>query len=171
MDTTVELFLDHWYDEVTLNQIASAAGVAPQTVFNQFGTKEGVLIAILEQPVPERFMTRAKARPDDIADAVGRLVSDYEFAGDAILRSLALEGRIPALQPFLDRGRQEHRDWLCAAFPAVLAAKRGKARERCLDLLVCATDLFTWKLLRRDRKLSRAQTADAMAELVEGIHR
>jgi hypothetical protein len=84
---------------------------------------------------------------------------------------LALEDRIPILRPGLDRGRKKHRAWVRRTFAAALSELEGAARQRRLDLLVCATDVYTWKLLRRDRGLSQAQTAKAMRELVEALHR
>jgi AcrR family transcriptional regulator len=171
IDAATELALEHWYDEIALRQIAAASGVALQTVVNHFGTKEGIFAAALEQPIPAELMTRVAAEPDDLAGAIDMLVHDYELAGDAILRWLALEGRIPALRPTLDRGRKEQRAWVRRTFPSALLGLQGSARRRRLDLLVCATDIFTWKLLRRDRGYGQAETARAIRELVEALHR
>jgi hypothetical protein len=109
-------------------------------------------------------------RPGEIAEAVELLVADYEVTGDALIRSLALEGRIPALHAVIELGRRAHRAWVEHIFPAALAGLSGDARTRRLDVLVCAADLYTWKLLRRDRGLNQAQTAEAMRELVEALH-
>lgn len=171
IDAATELALEHWYDEITLRAIAAASGVALQTVVNHFGTKEGIFAAALEQPIPAELMTRLAAEPDDIEGAVDLLVNDYELAGDAIVRWLALEDRIPALKATLDRGRKEQRTWVERTFPSVLVGLRGAARVRRLDLLVCATDVSTWKLLRRDRGLGQARTAEAIRELVEALQR
>jgi hypothetical protein len=38
-----------------------------------------------------------------------------------------------------------------------------------LDLLVVATDVYSWKLLRRDRALTRGDTASRMRLLVASI--
>jgi hypothetical protein len=35
--------------------------------------------------------------------------------------------------------------------------------------LVVATDVYTWKLLRRDQGLSRRKTAAAIRRIIEGI--
>ena len=172
VDAAVRLSLDnYWYDEVSLRQVASKAGVALQTVVNHFGTKEGLLAATLEQPIPAEMMTRLGAKPDDKESAIDLLVRDYELAGDSIFRWLALEERIPAVRPLIERGRREHRKWVERTFPTALAALSGAARVRRLDLLVCATDVLTWKQLRRDRGLSQARTRNAIQELVEALHR
>jgi AcrR family transcriptional regulator len=171
LDSARELWLERWYDEMTLRELAERAGVALQTVVNHFSSKDGVAAAMLEEPLPQEWMTRTTARPGEIAEAIELLVADYEITGDALIRSLALEGRIPALHPVLELGREAHRAWVEHTFPAALAGLSGQARTRRLDLLVCAADLYTWKLLRRDRGLSQAQTVEAVRELVEALHR
>ncbi len=51
-------------------------------------------------------------------------------------------------------------------FDGALSGLRGKARARRLAQLVAVTDVYTWKLLRRDKGLDRDQTVAAMRELV-----
>jgi hypothetical protein len=41
--------------------------------------------------------------------------------------------------------------------------------ESVLDLLVVATDVYAWKLLRRDRGHSRAQTENRLHTLVTAV--
>lgn len=171
LDAARGLWLERWYDEMTLRELAERAGVALQTVVNHFGNKDAIAAAMLEEPLPEEWMTRAAARPGEIGEALELLVADYELTGDALIRTLALEGRVPALHPVLELGRRAHRAWVEHVFPAALAGLSGEARARRLDLLVCAADLYIWKLLRRDRGLSQARTAAAMGELVEALHR
>ncbi|HET7573666.1 MAG TPA: TetR/AcrR family transcriptional regulator [Solirubrobacterales bacterium] len=167
VDATNALLRKGWYDEISLKDIASEAGVAPQTVVNHFGTKDAIFAAVLEQEPEPEATRRLTATPDDIESAIALLVGDYEFAGDGIIRVLALEERIPALKPTLDWGRSVQRKWIEDTFPSALAGLEGTARERRFELLVCATDVYTWKLLRRDRGLSRKETAAAIRQLVE----
>lgn len=171
LDAARELWLERWYDEMTLRELAQRAEVALQTVVNHFGSKDGIAAAMLEEPLPEAWMTRATASIGEIGEAMELLVADYEITGDALIRTLALEGRIPALHPVLELGRKAHRAWVEHVFSTALAGLSGEARSRRLDLLVCAADLYTWKLLRRDRGLSQARTAETMQELVEALHR
>ncbi|HET6509062.1 MAG TPA: TetR/AcrR family transcriptional regulator [Baekduia sp.] len=169
IDATLELYLEQWFDDITLKQIAARAGVALQTVVNHFGTKEDVAAAVLEYQAEGR-LARPPATPDDVAGAIDILIDNYEHVGDAVIRALALEVRRPALRTFLDGGRADHRRWVEASFPAALTGLRGAARQRRLDLLACATDVYTWKLLRRDRGLGAAATKKAIRELVEALH-
>jgi AcrR family transcriptional regulator len=167
VEATNALLREGWYDEISLKDIAFEAGVAPQTIVNHFGTKDAIFAAVLEQEPEPEAVTRLTAEPDDIEGAIELLVGDYEFAGDGIIRVLALEERIPALKPTLEWGRSVQRRWIEDTFPSALAGLEGSARERRFDLLLCATDVYTWKLLRRDRGLSRAETAATIRRLVE----
>ncbi len=162
LDAATGHFLERFYDVVTLDAIAKDAKVTQQTVINHFGTKEDLLAATVERIGPERHR-----RGDGQADPVERVVADYEQGGDAGIRLLALEERVPALHPFLETGRAGHRAWLLETYSHQLPAGRAE-RKRALGSLIAATDLYTWKLLRRDVGLSRADTVKAMRRLVAG---
>jgi hypothetical protein len=95
---------------------------------------------------------------------------DYEHAGEAVIRFLALESRVPSLAPILAFGRAGHHSWVERTFPAALAGLAGPERELRLLLLICATDVYTWHLLRRGQGLTRRGTAAAISELVEALH-
>jgi AcrR family transcriptional regulator len=170
LDVSYGQFLQRWYDEVTLRDLAKEAGVALQTVVNHFGTKENLFFSVAERFSASIAETRGGVAPDDIPGAAAALVEDYEETGDTNLRALALEDRVPALAEALATGRRYHREWVERTFPATLFGLQGAQRRRCLAELLSITDVFTWKLLRRDHGLSRAQTADAIRELLEALH-
>ena len=151
-----EAFLEHWYDDVTIASVAKRARVSGQTVINHFGGKEQLAAAAYhrlgEQVVAKRYAPAA----GDIPALVAALLEDYETTGDSIVRLLALEEKVPSLQPLLAHGRESHRGWVETMFGAPdLTAE-----------LVVATDVYTWKLLRRDLGLSRADTEQLLVELL-----
>ena len=153
-----EQFLTRWFDEVTLQDVAREAGVSAQTVINHFGGKEGLFLAVGDV-VSEEIRARRTVAPGDAAGAVEAIVDDYEVTGDAVVRALALEERIPALRPLMARGRTEHRAWIVELF--------GEGAR--VPALLVATDVQTWKHLRRDQGLDRAATVAAMRRLVDGV--
>jgi AcrR family transcriptional regulator len=163
LDVATEQFLQRYFDDVTLAGIAKEAGVTQQTVINHFASKEGLLQHAIDRYGPERF------RREPAADPVEGVVADYEPGGDATIRLLALEERVPALAEVLARGRAGHRAWVEEAFADHLPPEGDAAREQSVNLHVVATDIYTWKLLRRDMGLSPAQTADAMRALVNAL--
>jgi AcrR family transcriptional regulator len=170
VETALAAFTSEWYDDVTLRGIAANAGVALQTVVNHFGTKE-VLFGVAVERFGKRIeAARATVAVGDVPAAIRTLVDDYEETGDAIVRMLALEERIEVLRPALERGRHGHRQWVERVFDAALKRLHGPDRARRIAELVAATDVYTWKLLRRDMGLSRRQTVLAVREMVEALH-
>jgi len=163
-------FTSTWYDNVTVRGIAADAGVALQTVVNHFGTKEALFGVAVERFGQRIEAARATVAVDDIPGAITTLVDDYDESGDAIVRMLALEDRIAVLRPALKRGRREHEQWVERVFAAALKRLRRAERARRIAELVAATDVYTWKLLRRDKGLTRKQTILAVREMVEALH-
>lgn len=170
VDAAVEAFSARWYDEVTIRGVAIDAGVALQTVRNHFATKDELFLAAIERIDASIKSVRGTVTPGDVDGAISILVEDYERTGDLNIRLLAVEPRIKVVQPVMAQGRAAHQAWVEHAFADALVGLRGKVRERRIAQLVAVTDVFTWKLLRRDRGLGRDQTISAMRELVLALH-
>jgi hypothetical protein len=104
-----------------------------------------------------------RATPVGDADtAVRTIVDHYELRGDLMIRLLAQEDD-PRIASVVGRGRDEHRTWVESTFTAF------RDTPEILDLLLVATDVFTWKLLRRDRNLNREATEQRMLRLVHAL--
>lgn len=165
----VEAFLvrlhQQWYDEITLDQVAEDAGVTVQTVVRRFGGKSGLLAEAIREMVRRAGESRATP-PGDPERLVRNVVDDYERTGDTIIRLLALEGRHAVLHENLSHGRDRHRDWVGKAFAGDLELLEAKSRQTVLDALVIATDVYTWKLLRRDMGRSIAATRIAIIGMI-----
>ncbi len=163
-----DAFAKQAYDGVKLGVIAREAGVTQQTLFNHFGSKEALFSACVEVAHERIENVRTTATPGDARSVVSALIEQYERGGDANARAAALEERIPAVTAMLDLARGYHQDWLAEMFAGALPAAGG-ARREALAALHAATDVFTWKLLRRDLGLSRRATTDVMTRLVTGL--
>lgn len=166
--SAIQLFFDSWYEDVTLAAIAAAAGVSHQTVLNHFESKEGVALAAMEIVKAETSSRRSEAPSDDVAGAVHVLVDEYERFGDANVRWAVSAERLGRLAPLLDEGRASHRQWLGRVFAFGLPPQAAD-RRRVINALHAATDVYAWKLLRRDLGLSRAETERTMVGLVNGV--
>ncbi|WP_330432149.1 TetR/AcrR family transcriptional regulator [Gordonia sesuvii] len=162
-----KLFLEKAFEDVTLAAIAKASGVSHQTVLNHFESKAGVVVGVTEVLAAETFDARA-ARPGDLEGAITALVGNYEQIGDANVRWAMAADRFPDLNAQLDVARAGHRTWLATVFADSIPTN-PKRREQFLDALHAATDVYVWKLLRRDLGRNRADTEKTMAGLVAGI--
>ena len=166
----IEVFLERlmkqWFDEITLDGVAEDAGVTVQTVVRRFGSKEGLLSNAIKTLAVE-INARRTSPPGDLERLVRNLMEDYEQTGDAVIRLIALEPRHPALKQFLDFGRSEHRRWVSTAFAELLGKLPDPARQAAVDAVVILTDVYTWKLLRRDMGHSTSETTARLKFLLQ----
>ena len=153
--------------EISLEDVAERAGVSVQTVLRRFGSKaelfEASLVWINEQIAEER-----RAPAGDVRSAIRILLDHYEKHGDFALLMLAQENSYPHVRQMSDSGKDMHRRWVTDVFGPFLP-NRTDAREQAIDLLVIATDVYSWKLMRRDRRLSRSQTEQRLNSLVSAV--
>jgi AcrR family transcriptional regulator len=169
LQAVIALYTERWVEQVTLEEVAARAGVTVQTVLRRFGSKEGLLAAAGDEIEQQVTAQRLAAPVGDVVGAIRNLFDHYEVVGDLALRSLAQEERYPPIRALTDRGRQFHYAWVERTFAPLLAGLAGQARERRLAQLIAVTDVYVWKLLRRDRGLDRDQAELALRELIDGL--
>jgi AcrR family transcriptional regulator len=168
-DMALERFLTRPYDDVTLTEIAGAAGVTVTTLLAHFGRKEDLFFAAVVVWGTRMAEARDEAATGDHADAVRKLLDQYEADGDFILHLLAEEDRFPTVRTMTDEGRAYHREWVERIFEPSLRPLRGARREQLVVQLIVATDLLAWKLMRRDMKLSRRKTEAAIVKTIDAL--
>jgi AcrR family transcriptional regulator len=168
VQAALKLALEQAYEDITLVAIAEAAGVSHQTVLNHFESKEKVAAAAAEVLTRETTAARARARPGNLHGAVSILVQEYERFGDANARWAVASERLGSLAPLLDAARASHQAWLEHIFSDRLPAARD-VRRYAIHALHAATDVYTWKLLRRDLRVSRETAERIMLDLADGV--
>jgi AcrR family transcriptional regulator len=154
----------------SLETVAERAGVSTRTVIRQFGSKEGLMTAAIEDGMATSATDRHVA-PGDVEGAVRKLTAHYEADGDEVMRWLALAERLPHVRRITERGTEMHVEWVEAAFrPDLEELPRGARRAR-VAAIATALDVYTWHLLRRREGLGREATREAILALVEGARR
>jgi AcrR family transcriptional regulator len=153
--------------EISLEDVAARAGVSVQTVLRRFGSKANLFEESL-QVVNSDIAEERRAPAGDVAAAIKVLVDHYEKRGDFALLMLAQERAFEHVRRMSESGKRMHRAWVTEVFEPYLSDD-GERREELVDLLVVATDVYTWKLLRRDRGHSRVQTEHRINTLVSAL--
>jgi AcrR family transcriptional regulator len=161
-----ERFCEQPYEEVRLADIAADAQSTVQTLHSRFGTKEELFVAAWRWFARPQGVRRDRVAVGNFRAGIRSLYDDYERDGDAVLRLMAQEERIPAVREMIDSGRAYHRDWVGRVFAPLLDGLAPAARERRHIGLIVATDLLVWKLLRRDMRLGRKEAERIVAEMV-----
>ncbi len=169
LQATMGLYMERFYDQVSLEDVAERAGVTVQTVLRRFGSKEELIFAAAEEARRRVRSQRDRAPVGDVAGAVKVLVETYEEHGERYLRLLAQEERVPAFRLITNTGRAHHYGWVERVFAPLLAERTGAQRERLLAQLIAICDLYFWKLLRRDLGLSREQTELTVIEAITAL--
>ena len=157
------------YDQVSLQAVAERADVTVQTVLRRFASKEQLFAAVAEQTSRQIRSERDAAPVGDVAGVVRNVVDNYERWGDHFLNLLAQEQRTPAIRTVTDTGRRYHRAWVERSFTPLLAELPPGDREQRLAQLIAVTDLYVWKVLRRDLGLSRDETEAAVRDLIRRL--
>jgi AcrR family transcriptional regulator len=168
-EVALERFLSRSYDEVTLAEVAEAAGVTVPTLIAHFGRKEDLFAAVLEDWGGRMIESRDEAPVGDHAGAIRNLLDHYDTEGNRILHLLAEEDRFPAVRAMTDEGRKFHREWVERIFEPSLRSLQGARREQLVVQLIVATDLLTWKLMRLDMKLPRRRAEAALVQMVDAL--
>lgn len=155
------------YDRIRLENVATDAQVTVQTVIRHFGSKAGLLAAMVESALGRLFTDRAAALGEEPQSTVVALVRYYEQQGALILKLYAEAYQAPGVPELAARGRAAHVQWCHDAFDDALEhGLEETVRRRRLAQVVTLCDVATWRILRVDCELSPKQTEQALLELL-----
>lgn len=154
--------------EFTLHDLAAEAGVSVQTALRHFGSRDAIVAAATELMQAEVVEER-RAPAGDVRASVATIVAHYERRGDFVVRMLGREHHDERVRSLMEPGKQLHRAWVEECFAPQVDHLSHAARDDVTDLLVVATDVYTWHLLRRGRGLSRVRCEAQMLALVEAV--
>jgi AcrR family transcriptional regulator len=155
-------------EDFTLEEVAQRARVAARTILRAWRSKEQLVYAALASMAEQRVSLH-RAPPGDVAAAVGAFFDFYEAVGDLLMQRLNDERHRPALTPALDQERENHREAVKTAFAPHFERLQGTPRAQLLTILLIATDVHVWKLLRRDMQLSRAAAEAIVVTIINGV--
>jgi hypothetical protein len=69
----------------------------------------------------------------------------------------------------LDQGRENHRDGVKTVFAPQLDRLSRAERAHLLTMLIVMTDVYVWKLLRRDMKMNRSAAEAMVAGMIRSV--
>jgi AcrR family transcriptional regulator len=166
--SAMELYCQRPIEHFTLEEVAGRAGVAVRTVLRAYPSKDELVYAALDEMAAGGVYLKPTS-PGDIKAGVSAFFDIYETVGDLVLQRLSDERRRPGLKPSLDQGRENHRDGVKVIFAPQLEQRRGAARAELFNMLVVMTDVYVWKLLRRDMALTRPAAEAIVGKMIFSI--
>jgi AcrR family transcriptional regulator len=162
------LYGERAIEDFTLEEVARRAGTTVQTVLRAYGSKDELIWAALFD-LAKAGMPVKSTIAGDVGAAVKAIYDIYETVGDLVIRRLGEEERHPLLKPALEEGRKNHREGVRRAFAPQLERLSGAARAQLFNILLVATDVYVWKLLRRDRGLGRAAAEALVCQMINAV--
>jgi len=166
--SAMELYCQRPIEDFTLEEVADRAGVAVRTVLRAYPSKDELIYAALDEMAAGGVYLKPTP-PGDIKAGVSAFFDIYETVGDLVLQRLSDERRRPGLKRSLDQGRENHRDGVKVIFAPQLEQRRGTARAELFHMLVVMTDVYVWKLLRRDMALTRPAAEAIVGKMIFSI--
>lgn len=170
------LLAERPYDEVSIEEIAQAAGVSKGLLYHYFPTKREFLIAAIERGQEELAELTAPDPDLPPAEQLGAsldhfldFVEEHEAAYAAIFRSCG--GGDPAIQTVLEAGRQRRMDGVIDSLASWAAAPANVERTPTLETAIQGWFFFVegavlrW-LERRD--LERDELRELLASALIG---
>jgi len=171
LDTAVEIVRTHGADGLTLVTLAEAAGVSRPIVYDHFGTRPGLLLALYRR-LDERHrasVTGALRDATPVAEEVARVVSAAYFACATDMPELNAVSAALKGNPDMEAGRQEmtdnYADLMAAALRPYAHLDADALRLCCVGVLGAA------EALAADLNRGRARVddvVDALTGLIVG---
>lgn len=152
------LWLKYSLHEITLEKVAENAGVTVRTLLRKFGSKEGLFEAAIQSDPVGIISAKDQVATGDVTNAIQVLLQDYERTGMAVIRTLAIENELPIAKRILQKGRASHMEWCRRVFSPFLPSDKSPKYDFLCAAIYSATDVYVWKLLRKDLKYSELET-------------
>jgi AcrR family transcriptional regulator len=175
-DTAARLFAEHGYENVAVTDVARAAEVAEQTVYNYFPVKEQ-LVTDRDQQVQDRLSDLIRARPPGVTAAAA--VRDYVLAFTAGIRDIAAGqwrgelGYLAAVSPAVRRLALEMTDRQAAAVAAAISDTTAVPPEVAKLQGIALAGVFQIIISESGRRTlegqSQARIADELYAVAENL--
>ncbi|MDG6109926.1 TetR/AcrR family transcriptional regulator [Dactylosporangium aurantiacum] len=169
-DTAAGLFAERGYERVTVSEIARAAEVAEQTLYNYFPTKES-LVTDREQQIQEELGELIRARPAGTSPAAA--IRGFVLATVAAIRDTPPQlargtlGSLAAVSPTVHRLALELSDRQATAFAEAISASGPVAPEIARLQGIALAGVFRILIGEAGRRTHQGQTP---AEIADALH-
>lgn len=182
LDAAADLFLERGYGATTIEAISGAADVPQATVYRLFGSKQGILKALVDRSiagddepvaVADRAPVRALLHTSDPRDVLAQLAAisvGINARTAPIYRILvSAAGSDPEAAVLLDeltRQRQEGQRHVTRALGRMKALRPGMRPRDAADLLHALASPELYRLLVVDRSWSDARYETWLADIL-----
>ena len=169
-DTAARLFAERGYEHVAVTDVARAAEVAEQTVYNYFPAKEQ-LVTDREEQVQDRLCDLIRSRPPTVTPAAA--IREFVLASVDAIRGIAPEmwrgelGYLAAISPAVHRLALELTDRLAVALASAISDTTTVAPEIARLQGIALAGVFQIIISEAGQRTREGQT---QAEIADELH-
>ncbi|GAA2606873.1 TetR/AcrR family transcriptional regulator [Paractinoplanes durhamensis] len=169
-ETAARLFAERGYEQVAVSEIARAAEVAEQTLYNYFPTKEQ-LVTDREQQIQEQLGELIRTRPAGLSPA--EAIRDFVLETVSAIRDMPAEnargnlGYLAAISPAVNRLALDMTDRLATALAAAIADTTPVAPEIARLQGIALAGVFQIVIRESGRRTKAGQSP---AEISAGLY-
>jgi AcrR family transcriptional regulator len=174
LDAAERLIRDGKFHSATVETLAEEAGISRATVFNRFGSKLGVLEALVQRCIfgPEMRAIKEALELEDPVSALEAVIEPscalWEARGFIVEQLYAIVVLEPGAAALIDEIEADQRSDIQALTRRLIRAGRlrpGFGEARAVAMLHVLTSLESFLRLRRTYGLSLRQTRETIAEV------
>ena len=175
-ETAARLFAERGYENVAVSDVARAAEVAEQTVYNYFPTKEQ-LVTDRDQQIQDRLSDLIRSRPEAITPAAA--IREFVLDSVAAIRRLPPElwrgelGYLAAISPTVHRLALELIDRQAGALAAAINDTTAVAPEIATLQGIALASVFQIIISESGRRTvegqSQAKIAKELYPIIENV--
>jgi AcrR family transcriptional regulator len=165
----IDLWLEMPIANITLDAVAKKAGVSTRTILRKFNSREGLFEACITDESLVQDVHRIEVEAGNIDQIIDCIYDRYEREGNAVIRTLSIETEMKLAAQIVERGRQDHTRWCEEVFAPFLPSKENPKRQEKIAAFYVATDVYQWKLLRRDFKYSLEKSKAITKRILNGL--
>lgn len=169
-ETAARLFAERGYEQVTVSEIARAAEVAEQTLYNYFPTKEQ-LVTDREQQIQDQLGDLIRSRPAGTSPAAA--IHDFVLQTVGAMRDTQPEiargtlGYLSAISPAVNRLALEMTERQAIALAAVISETTPVAPEIARLQGIALAGVFQIIISESGRRTRAGQTPTELADGLE----
>ena len=166
---TVDLWLEMPITDITIDGVAKRAGVSSRTVLRKFGSRDGLFEACMSDEALTDAFQRKEAEIGNLDQIIDSIYEHYEHEGDAVIRMLGIENEMNLAAEFVKGGRKDHAAWCERVFAPYLPEEGDPRRQEKIAAFYLATDIYQWKVLRRDFRYSVEHSKAIAKTILTGL--
>lgn len=145
-----QIILEEGYGRLSLERVAERAGVARATIYNQVGSKSGLLEALLKAIEHDARVHESRQEDHNVGQLLARVTQIWDSEGDVLRSLLAMSVVDPQVRQVVHRHQRGRRQRIAELVEELDDAGQLRVeQDDAIDLLWLLTSFHAYDFLRQ----------------------